>query len=123
MPEEVQLAKFMEAERVTPGESGITPLNEEQTAAEEQQAGRERYPVRVLVGLDQFVNVTCDGKPDETISSRAARAAVSGKWWGKALSRFLDCFQRDHGADAEAGDLERAQQAGEIELKSGTLNQ
>ena len=102
--------------------SGITPLSGEQTAAEEQQAGRERYPVRVLVGLDQLLNVACDGKPDETISSRAARAAVNGRWWGKTLSKFLDCFQRDHGADAQAGDFQRAEQVEAVETESGTLD-
>ena len=100
---------------------GITPLSGAQVHAAEAQAERERYPVRVLVGLDQFVNVACDGRPDETISSRASRAAVGGRWWGRAMSQFLDLFQRDHGAEAQAGDVERAEAVEGLEMGTGTL--
>lgn len=51
---------------------------------------------RILVSLDQFLNVLALGLPDETISSRAAKAARKGKRWGCILCRFLDLFDRDH---------------------------
>ncbi|MGH9684794.1 MAG: hypothetical protein ACRD4S_14425 [Candidatus Acidiferrales bacterium] len=88
---------------------GITPLTPEQIAEQEAKAGREKYLHRALVGFDQFVNVLTDGDPDETISSRAARAAEAGKLWGVELSKLLDVFQADHGVKAQAGDIERAE--------------
>jgi len=102
--------------------SPITPLNPQQTATEESQAAHEAYIHRFLVGFDQFMNVVTDGDPDETISSRAARAAEKGKKWGVDLSKFLNLFQKDHGADAQAGDLERAQAVATLEENSGALN-
>ena len=49
-----------------------------------------------LVALDKWVNVLLGGDPDETISSRAGKAQLSGKLWGCSLCRFLDFFQKDH---------------------------
>lgn len=100
----------------------ITPLTPAQTAQQEQQAAHEKYVHRFLVGFDQFMNVVTDGDPDETISSRAARAAEKGKGWGIELSKFLNHFQKDHGADAQAGDLERAEAVVSLEENSGALN-
>ena len=99
----------------------ITPLTAAQTAQQETQAAHEAYIHRLLVGFDQFMNVVTDGDPDETISSRAARAAEKGKPWGVAMSRFLDVFQKDHGAKAQAGDLERAEAVANDELQSGAV--
>lgn len=76
---------------------------------QEAQAAREGYVHRVLVAFDQFVNVLFRGRPDETISARAYRAALEGKLWGRVMNAFLNIFQSDHGAKAAAGDLERAQ--------------
>jgi hypothetical protein len=101
---------------------GITPLTPAQTAHQENQAAHEQYIHRLLVGFDQFINVVTDGDPDETISSRAARAAEKGKPWGVAMSKFLDVFQKDHGAKAQAADLERAQAVTALEDNSGALN-
>ncbi|MGH9487137.1 MAG: hypothetical protein ACRD04_06045 [Terriglobales bacterium] len=84
------------------------------------QAQREGYVHRTLVGLDQFASVLTGGLPDETISSRAQRAADAGKWWGKAMTGFLHIFQRQHGLQAEAGDVGRdvtAEQADLSDLK------
>jgi hypothetical protein len=100
----------------------ITPLTPAQTAQQEQQTAHEKYIHRFLVGFDQFMNVITDGDPDETISSRAARAAEKGKTWGVELSKFLNLFQPDHGAKAEAGDLERAQAIVNLEDSTGELN-
>ena len=101
----------------------ITPLTPAQTAQEETQAAHEAYLHRFLVGFDQFMNVVTDGDPDETISSRSARAALRGKKWGIAMSKFLDKFQNDHGADAMSGDLERAEAVEKLEEQTGELNQ
>jgi hypothetical protein len=87
----------------------ITPLTPQQIAVQEAQAAHEAYIRRTLVALDQFANVLADGVPDMTISSRAAIAAEHGATWGRGLSRLLNLFQADHGADAAAGDLQRAE--------------
>lgn len=87
---------------------GIVPLTPVQQAKQEAQAGQEGYVKRDLIGLDQFANVLTGGKPDETISSRSARAAERGSKFGIAISKILDLFQKDHGAKAQAGDVERA---------------
>ncbi len=102
--------------------SPITPLTPDETAAEEQQAAREAYVHRVLVAFDQFMNVVSDGDPDETISARAARAAEKGKPWGVGLSKFLNLFQKDHGAKAQAGDVERAEKVITEENASGGID-
>jgi len=101
--------------------TGIAPLTAAQEDAAERQALREDYLRRFLVALDQFMNVVTDGDPDETISSRAARAAEKHRHWGVALSKVLDCFQHDHGAKAQAGDLARAGRVVITEEQSGSL--
>lgn len=89
-----------------------TPLTPQQVATQEAQAAREGYIHRVLVGFDQFWNVVAGGKPDETISSRTRRVVddptAKHKLLAKVLNHVLDDIQPDHGAKAEAGDLERA---------------
>lgn len=99
----------------------IQPLTPSEAATEQSQAAHEGYIHRNLVAIDQAANVALGGRPDETISSRAARADRSGKWWGRTLSRFLDLFQTDHGADAVAGDAERAESIDSTEHGSGIL--
>ena len=63
---------------------------------------------------------TCSwgGNPDETISSRASRDAAEGHKLGIAVSRVLDVFQKNHGPDAQAGDLERAKELIAVEDSS-----
>lgn len=100
----------------------VTPLTPDQTAQQEQQAAKEGYAHREAVALDVFVNETLGGPMGETISSRAARAAVEGKWWGIVMSKFLNLFQKDHGAKAVAGDLERAENLESVEGQSGIVN-
>jgi hypothetical protein len=99
----------------------VTPLTPEQVAYQEARAGKEGYVHRSLVGLDQFTNVLTGGEPDETISSRAARADEQGKFWGRAMTRFLNFFQSDHGPKAQAGDVERAKVVAGLEDTSGGL--
>ena len=77
-------------------------------AKQEDLTAQEGYFHRVLVAFDQFVNALFRGRPDETISARAYRAALEGKLWGRILNAGLDLIQKDHGAKAAAGDLERA---------------
>jgi hypothetical protein len=77
-------------------------------AQQEAQTASEGYLQRVLVAFDQFVNVVFKGRPDETISARAYRAALEGKVWGTVLNWCLNVIQYDHGAMAAAGDLERS---------------
>lgn len=100
---------------------GITPLTPQQLQKYETKALHQPYWHRLLVALDMFVNVIFNGHPDETISSRSARAATEGKTWGVLMSKFLDLFQNDHGAKAEAADLERSKEVGYLEDKSGNL--
>lgn len=97
----------------------ITPLTPAQVAQQETQAAHEGYLHKDLVGLDQFANVLADGNPDETISSRSARAAEQGKTWGVWMSKFLNLFQADHGPKAQAGDVERAKTVANAEQQSG----
>lgn len=100
---------------------GITPLTTTEVVTEEKQASTEGYFIRVLIAFDIFANVVFKGNPDETLSSRSARAATEGKWWGIILSKFLDLFQSDHGAKAEAGDVTRAEAVIALEDKSGNI--
>jgi hypothetical protein len=99
----------------------IQPLNPSEAVEQEREAASEGYIHRALVGFDQFVNVLTGGYPDETISSRSARAAEYGKLWGVVMSRFLDLFQSNHGAKAQAGDVERAREVQDLEERSGVL--
>lgn len=104
----------------------IVPLTPAQTAHAEEQTAKEGYVHRALVGFDEFVNVLLDGAPDETISSRMARWATEDNGLkrdiGTAVSRGLELFQRDHGAEAEAGDAERGQAVVKLEKESGNIS-
>lgn len=51
---------------------------------------------RLAVGYDQLANAAFGGDPDETISSRAAKARRHGRRWGCLLCRLLDKIDRDH---------------------------
>jgi hypothetical protein len=87
----------------------ITPLDAQQTALQEQQALHENRLRQIIVATDVLLNVAAGGRPDMTISTRAALAAQHGSPIGVALSKFLNIFQKDHGAKAAAGDEARAQ--------------
>ena len=93
----------------------LTPA---QIAAAEEQAGHEAYLHRLLVGLDQFMNVAADGDPDETISARSQRLASKGNRFGTFMIWWLDKIQKNHGQQAEAGDLERATAITELEQEA-----
>lgn len=55
-----------------------------------------RYAWGVAVALDQLANAVLCGDPDETISSRAAKAARRGRRWGCVLCRLLDALDPGH---------------------------
>jgi hypothetical protein len=97
----------------------ITPLTPAEVALQEQQAAHEDFVRRVAVATDVLINVFTGGDPDETISSRAARASQKGSRWGIEMSKFLDLFQKDHGAKAQAGDLQRAEAVAALEKNPG----
>lgn len=99
----------------------VTPLTPAQEAKAASQERKEGYVHHVLIAFDQFVNVIAGGHPDETISARAGRAAEQGKVWGKVMSRFLDVFQKNHGAKAVAGDATRAVDVDGLEQLSGLI--
>lgn len=105
----------------------IAPLNPKQTATQEAKAASEGYFKRILVGLDQGINVDTGGLPDETISARAARLAANGKgfsgFYGRWMCRFLNLFQRNHGPKAVAGDAARAARVLQTENESGVIDQ
>lgn len=107
-------------------ENPITPLDPTDTQIAENKVVKQGYAHKELVALDQFINVTADGTPDETISSRMARWATNKRGIknkiGVAVSTFLNWFQKDHGAKAEASDAGRAKNVEEIEEKSGNIS-
>lgn len=48
------------------------------------------YWFRLLIGLDQLINVIFNGDPDETISSRLGRRQVAGNMnWSHPLSMVI----------------------------------
>lgn len=55
-----------------------------------------RYVFSLGIALDQFGNAALGGFPDETLSTRAARAKSAGKRWGCVFCRLMDVFHKDH---------------------------
>jgi hypothetical protein len=101
----------------------ITPLTKAETLAEEAAAKTEGYVHRDLVACDIAANVIAGGHEDETISSRCSRDALQHKPVGVAVSEVLDVFQSNHGAKAQASDVERAKELIALEDSAGDLNQ
>ena len=56
----------------------------------------KRYFWNILIAIDQLANTLLAGDPDETISSRAAKAHKKGKRWGCILCRLLDIVDKNH---------------------------
>ena len=87
-------------------------------AQQEAQAAVEGYLHRCLVAIDVCCNVIFfKGRQGETLSARAYRASLENKAWGKVLNGALSLIQKDHGAKAAAGDLERAMSIAATEEK------
>ena len=66
-----------------------------------------RYLLNVLIALDQLVNALAFGDPDETISSRCAKAAHGSGWWrlGQVIEEIdpghlARTIEADEGKDA-----------------------
>ena len=62
---------------------------------------------RLAVSFDQLANTAFGGNEDETISSRAAKAARKRKPWACVLCRVLAWFDPDHcerNIEADRGD-------------------
>ena len=99
------------------------PLTPSQVATAEARAAREGWLHRTLVAFDQFWNVAaCRGLPDETISAHTRRVVdnpeAKHKLLAKVLNHMLDVVQPNHGALAEAGDLQRAETVETVENTS-----
>lgn len=58
-----------------------------------------KYFHNLLVSIDQTVNTLFGGDPDETISSRSAKAQLEGKRWGCIMCKFLDFLDPGHCAN------------------------
>ena len=55
---------------------------------------------KVAVAVDDLGNVAGNGHLGQTISSRAAYAAIAGKTWGKIVCKALDTLNPGHCANA-----------------------
>lgn len=55
----------------------------------------KQYFWNVLIGIDQFANTIIGGDPDETISSRAGKAATRCQAC-RYLCRVLHWFDKNH---------------------------
>jgi hypothetical protein len=110
-------------QRIPMSDPAITPLTPAEVAVEQSQAARENFVTRDLIALDIATSEVTGGPMDETISTRLAIDSVEGHGVSKAVgvfgSKVLDLFQKDHGADAAAGDAERAVKEQEIVKDSG----
>lgn len=53
-----------------------------------------RYILNVLIAIDQLGNALALGDPDETISSRCAKAAHGSGWW--RLGRLIEAVDPGH---------------------------
>lgn len=56
----------------------------------------KRYFWNILLWIDQGLNTLTGGDPDETVSSRAAKAKRNGRRWGCVLCKVLNWFDRNH---------------------------
>lgn len=75
----------------------------------ELRASQEKYPHKVLVALDIFLNVVVlGGRQCETISTHAFIATGEKKIWGICLNWWLNLIQPNHGYKAASGELERS---------------
>ena len=105
----------------------VTPLDPQQTAAQEYKATHEPYIERDLVAIDKTIATFAGATPDTTISADAGIAAVKDKgfkgWYGRMMSRFLNLFQSDHAAKAIAGDEAQAREAERVMEASGVINE
>jgi hypothetical protein len=58
-----------------------------------------KYVLNLLIALDQLANAILLGSPDETLSSRAYRAWLLDRFFGKVFKPLIDIlffFDQDH---------------------------
>lgn len=103
----------------------VTPLTPSQADKTEKHAVNENYFERLGVAVDKTIATAAGATPDTTISADAGIASYRDKgfkgFYGRWMSRFLNLFQKDHGAKAVAGDLAQAEAAEEKMKESGLL--
>lgn len=76
------------------------------------------YPLRLLLAIDQLLNVLiCNGEPDETMSSAAYRMERDGRFWGfmRPVIDTLFWFQLNHCRCAYEAELLRQQYSKEFQ--------
>lgn len=100
-------------------DSGVRPLSPVEVEAEIKSDRHEGYFHRVAEEADVLLNVIIDGKQDETVSSREARAAQNGELVGELVTHALDCIQDNHGAKAELADEVRGHDVAKLEEGAG----
>lgn len=106
----------------------VTPLTPAQTAAAEAKADHEGILEQDAVAVDKAIaKIVLNAPPDVTISEQAGVLAYKDKgfkgFYGRWMSRFLNLFQRNHGAKATAGGNAEAEEAIEYGDQSGLINQ
>jgi len=105
----------------------VSPLTKQQTTEAEAKSAKHSYPVRLALDLDESIPPIFGAPLGTTISGDAAIAAVNDKgfkgFYGRTMCRFLNLFQKNHGAKAVAGDLERSEEVEKYEEDSGVINQ
>lgn len=68
----------------------------------------KRYLFNILLWLDLGANTLLGGDPQETLSSRFAKAAEAGRTWAKLACRILGWIDKGHfrkALDPQEGDL------------------
>ena len=71
-----------------------------------------QYLFKIGISLDQLANTILAGEPDETLSSRAYRADIKGKLFGRFFRPLIDglfFLQESHCADSYLSEVKRRQ--------------
>lgn len=75
-------------------------------------SGLYDYIIQNLIALDQQANALTGGKADETLSSRAYRADLNGRIFGRIFRPMIDgifFWQYDHCYNSYLEEVERKQ--------------
>jgi hypothetical protein len=100
----------------------ITPLTPAELSAEKAKANAESALHEDLVVIDQALGKIIGGAPDITMSSDLAMMATEDTGIRKEIgvlgSKILDYMEPDHGAKAEAADIQRAEAAVDVLKKA-----
>ena len=71
-----------------------------------------QYLFKIGISLDQLANTVLAGEPDETLSSRAYRADIKGRLFGRFFRPLIDgvfFLQESHCADSYLSEVKRRQ--------------